>query len=81
MRTTNYLYDKIDATLARVCTSTQDGYFTDKNTSITEIRDIENVDLNESEIYNIQGVRTNTLHRGINIIRMSDGTTKKVMVK
>jgi len=27
------------------------------------------------------GRRINTLQRGVNILRMSDGTTKKVMVK
>lgn len=32
-------------------------------------------------IYNINGVRLNALHRGLNIVRKSDGTTKKVMVK
>ena len=80
-RTTNYLYNKTDATLARICTPTQDGYFTDKNTTITGIRAIEDVDLNNSEIYNVQGVRVPTHHKGLNIIKMSDGSTKKVMVK
>lgn len=32
-------------------------------------------------IYNINGVRLNALHRGLNIVRKSDGTTKKVMMK
>ncbi len=31
--------------------------------------------------YNIQGHRIGTMQRGINIIRMSDGTVRKVMVK
>lgn len=32
-------------------------------------------------IYNTQGVRMNKMSKGINIIKMSDGTTKKVWVK
>ena len=31
--------------------------------------------------YDMNGVRLETPHKGMNIIRMSDGTTKKVMVK
>ena len=33
------------------------------------------------EIYNVQGKRMNALQRGLNIIRMSDGTTKNVIIK
>lgn len=80
-RTTYYSYDKSDAALARICTPSQDGYFTDKNVTITGIQSVEDVDLNNSEIYNVQGVRVPTLHKGLNIIKMSDGTTKKVMIK
>ena len=32
-------------------------------------------------IYNINGVRSSQLNKGINIIKMSDGTVKKVLVK
>lgn len=32
-------------------------------------------------IYNVSGVRTNQLQKGINIIRMADGTSKKVLIK
>ncbi len=34
-----------------------------------------------SAIYSISGVRSNTYNKGINIIRMSDGTVKKVIKK
>lgn len=34
-----------------------------------------------TSIYSIDGKRLNTPKRGLNIIRMSDGTTKKLMVK
>lgn len=33
------------------------------------------------EVYDISGRRQNALHRGLNIIRAADGTTRKVMVK
>lgn len=32
-------------------------------------------------IYNVSGVRTNQMQKGINIIRMADGTSKKVLIK
>ena len=35
----------------------------------------------EAARYNLQGVRIYAPQRGVNIIRMSDGTTKKVVVK
>ena len=33
------------------------------------------------EIYNITGAKINTLQKGLNIIKMSDETIKKVLVK
>ena len=33
------------------------------------------------QVYDIQGIRLSQLHRGINIVRMSDGTVRKVMIK
>lgn len=35
----------------------------------------------DAEIYNISGVKQNSLQKGMNIIKMSDGTTRKLMVK
>lgn len=32
-------------------------------------------------IYTINGMKINTLQKGINIIKMSDGTTRKVVIK
>ena len=32
-------------------------------------------------IYDLNGTKKQSMQRGLNIIRMSDGTTKKVMVK
>lgn len=45
---------------------------------------IENpeISMNSSfEIYTIDGMKINTLQKGINIIKMSDGTTRKVVIK
>jgi hypothetical protein len=35
----------------------------------------------DSDIYNVNGVRTNTMHKGMNIIRNANGEVKKVFVK
>jgi hypothetical protein len=35
----------------------------------------------EENVYDIQGRHINKLQRGINILRMSDGTTRKVLIK
>jgi hypothetical protein len=35
----------------------------------------------DSDIYNLNGVRTNTMHKGMNIIRSANGEVKKVFVK
>ena len=50
-------------------------------TGIEEIAAAPAVSAQPTEIYNINGVRLNALHRGLNIVRKSDGTTRKVMVK
>ena len=47
---------------------------------------IENVEnrpaVNAAEgIYTINGVKINSLQKGINIIKMADGTTRKVVIK
>lgn len=33
------------------------------------------------DIYNLNGMRQDSMHRGLNIVRYSDGTTRKVLVK
>ena len=35
----------------------------------------------DAEIYNVSGMKQNSLQKGMNIIKMNDGTTRKVMVK
>ena len=45
---------------------------------------VENISINESEIsnaYTLDGLPTKTLRKGLNIIKMSDGTTTKVIIK
>jgi hypothetical protein len=34
-----------------------------------------------NEIYTIGGIKSSTLHRGLNIIKMKDGSIRKVMIK
>jgi len=46
----------------------------------TTIADIEEED-QTGAIYSTNGVRQQNLRKGINIVRMSDGTSKKIMVK
>lgn len=47
----------------------------------TEIKSVA-LELDENvRIYDVWGNRNNTLKRGLNIVKMSDGTTKKVVVK
>ena len=43
--------------------------------------DFDNDFDNDIEVYDLNGLRQPTMHRGVNIIRMNDGTTKKVLVK
>jgi len=50
-------------------------------TAIGSIRADEPADGKIESIYDINGSRRSSLQRGINIIRMSDGTTKKVVAK
>ena len=39
------------------------------------------IDATEEERFNLRGEKLSAPQRGVNIIRMSDGTTKKVVVK
>lgn len=53
-------------------------YFGGDATGISAIEALMNGD---AEIYNVSGVKQNTLQKGINIIKTSDGKTHKIMVK
>jgi hypothetical protein len=50
----------------------------------SKANDIESLEVSQddiSTIYNLNGHRINSLQRGVNIIRMNDGTVRKVVVK
>lgn len=47
----------------------------------TGISAIEALQNGDAEIYTINGTRVNTLQKGVNIIKMSNGKTQKVLVK
>ena len=47
----------------------------------TGIDSIATGDTSVVAIYNLSGVKVNTYQKGINIVRLSDGTTKKILVK
>lgn len=50
-------------------------------TGIQEVAPAQPRDNQPVGIYSLKGVRQSSLQRGLNILRYSDGTTKKVMVK
>jgi len=47
----------------------------------SEVNAVSNDDSKEATRYTLYGRRSSTAQKGINIIKMNDGTTKKVMVK
>lgn len=53
--------------------------FINATTSINEIG--STTDAKVSEIYGVNGARKSQLTKGLNIVKMSDGTVKKVLVK
>lgn len=65
-------YESIDAT-AKV-------FIEDSTTGVDAVETETNV-ATKAVIYDIQGRQTNTMRRGVNIVRMSDGSVRKVLVK
>lgn len=56
--------------------------FSDEDLTPTAVRQIETAEeATVVGIYSLDGARQNQLQRGINIIRMSDGSVKKILVK
>jgi hypothetical protein len=51
--------------------------FQDEATGIS----LTGMDTSDADIYNMNGVRTNTMRKGMNIIRNANGEVKKVLVK
>lgn len=70
-----YDEDKVDVSMANPTT----GYFSKKEISgiLTTHHDAENI----KAIYSPEGKRLNELQRGLNIVRMTNGTTQKILRK
>ena len=66
-------------------TTVDGGYVAVCIVTVNETNGIMTMDINtlsgNETIYDVQGNRIDKLQRGINIIRMNDGTTKKIFVK
>ena len=80
---TEYDWDHTDHTYAHIDGGASNpGYFTDKN---SEEDAIENVKANENNrkviLHEVSGRKLPASQKGINIIRMNDGTVKKVLIK
>ena len=54
---------------------------TDEDPKPTGIKNVRSNEITEKRYYSIDGKQTTIPQRGLNIIRMSDGTTKKVILK
>ncbi len=68
-----YDASKTDVTMANPTT----GYFTKKDGSISQVEVSGEATI--VEIYTIDGIRHSELQQGLNVVRMSDGTTRKIM--
>lgn len=53
----------------------------DQEDAILEIAEDQMNGTNVQAIFNLNGVRTDRLHKGVNIIRMADGKNKKLIIK
>ncbi|UKK48129.1 hypothetical protein L6475_13120 [Prevotella sp. E9-3] len=53
----------------------------DDDNQTTAVKTIEALTSGKSEIYNTSGVRQNALQKGMNILKMEDGSIRKVMIK
>lgn len=49
--------------------------------SATAVKSIENANVTVSSIYSVSGAKSNTMQKGINVVKYSDGSIKKVFVK
>ena len=54
---------------------------TDDDLKLTGIKSVKSNEITEKCYYSIDSKQITILQRGLNIIRMKDGTTKKVVVK
>lgn len=67
--------NKVDVTMANPTT----GYFTKDDSGISQVEVSGEATI--EEIYTINGVRHSELQQGLNIVRMSDGTIRKIIRK
>ena len=72
----SYDESKTDASMANPNT----GYFTKKGSTGVTTTTLDG-DTNIQAIYSTDGKRLNELQRGLNIVRMSNGTTQKILCK
>ena len=78
LRSTGYLMANLSATIAGESHSVKVEFTNGESTGMTSISDPRT----ETETcYSVSGTRLATSQHGINIIRMSDGTTRKVLVR
>ena len=78
LRSTGYLMANLSATIAGESHSVKVEFTNGESTGMTSISHART----ETEAcYTVNGIRLTTPQRGINIVRMSDGTTRKVLVK
>ena len=71
-------YDSTDPT---ACTVENTAVVVPAGEDVDAINDVNTKDTTPAAYYNLDGTRLNAPTKGINIVRMSNGTTRKVMVK
>lgn len=89
LRTLPFTITKPGKYIVRYTNESRNGYFDEylllnsevKLIKATGIQRVESDSKEVVEIYNVSGVRQSAISRGLNILRMSDGTTRKVLVK
>ncbi len=89
LRTLPFTITKPGKYIVRYTNESRNGYLDEylllnsevKLIKATGIQRVESDSKEVVEIYNVSGVRQSAISRGLNILRMSDGTTRKVFVK
>ena len=59
----------------------KEAYFFGTGDDETGLSDILSGEKEVEGIYNLQGVRQPRMQKGVNIVRFTDGTTRKVQIK
>lgn len=66
----------LDAQTGEVINASSASILSDENTSITSIKEQR-----ETQFFNLSGIRLSSPGKGVNIVRMSDGSMRKVFVR